>query len=385
MASINSKEAHQTNNAWKLLIPGFFNDSVRPIASLSAISVIDTVSHELSVEEFQKFKSLIPDIFENARVFDSVLREEAAKLKPEELLDISNKMLSEIENLSDVERHLIEERLPDSVEYILHSLTEKSHYKNSGKAYSSRIHEESKVHPTGIFKSLNYQKQLITPEGITLPVPDNNAHSNIIFSMADIATDQAARGNIKKLLGSLALMGSTFCWSLISVGNAMEQGPFSSETLIITSMLNAAEMVGVDVALTPVLNKIDMDSQTRKKLRTAVQFVWFGLVVLGSYVGEASLVGAGTYQKLANLPDWLRVVMTGVITSVTVFGTDFSINTALASINAMRGSKEVPNHIRHSSSQRPPQQSEGGMAPIYQRPSNNGNTIRRPRPQNFDE
>jgi len=179
---------------------------------------------------------------------------------------------------------------------------------------------------------------LATPEGIIIKKDRSLSKLNVAFKLDDMATDQAARGNLKKLVGATIAMLCTFGWSLKSIGRAINQDPLSADPMLITGMLNGMEMVGLDVALTPVVDAIKVDSDTRQRIKNGIQGLWTA-AVFSAYVAEAAVIGSGTWKYLENLEPWLKLILTAAITIGTVFGTDFSANTFIAAVNQLRKQK----------------------------------------------
>ncbi len=165
------------------------------------------------------------------------------------------------------------------------------------------------------------------------------------MSFNDIATNAAANLGWKAKGSAAILLISTFAWSLISVGVATTAGTWAPETLIIVTMLNAAEMVGASWILAPVLNAIVDNDVTRMKLKKIVQGVW-GSTVWMAYLAEFCVVVLGTWERFANFPHsflwWItKLILALAITIITVFGTDFSLNILMATTRRKSSSRRT--------------------------------------------
>ncbi len=152
----------------------------------------------------------------------------------------------------------------------------------------------------------------------------------------DIATNASAQMGWKARVAAWAVLISTFGWSLISVGVATTDGTFGISTLLFVVMINGAEILGTSWALTPVLKAIVFDSREREKIKSAIQKIW-GAVIVIAYIAEFSVVGLGTWEKLAPMSvrenplwDFIRLILTLTITLITVFLTDFSLNVLMS-------------------------------------------------------
>lgn len=157
----------------------------------------------------------------------------------------------------------------------------------------------------------------------------------------DIATDNVAKSRVKKAIVAAITLTATFVWSLISVTLSIGGNAAFYYSLLITAMLNGIEMIGLDVALTPVRNAIRMDSDAREKIRIAVQILW-AVMVGSAYVAEALVVGTGTWKMLSGIEEGIvQFFLTFAITVVTVFGTDFSLNTLIAALRKTEQVSEV--------------------------------------------
>lgn len=312
---MKEKKKLRTNPTDLLIIDSGISKGLenRPIIVNEVSSILKNTAKELNIEGNSGEVTRL--LMGGISSFESFLRNSAKNMSFEELLAGS---------LEFVPKELKEN--PEFVafaESMLKRLVEGRPMFESPRLKNDR--EEN--NESGFFGSLGnlLAPQRVTPEGFTMPQKDNN---NQMMQLRDIATSSAVEGSNKKIIMSTAGLLLSFGWSLISVNNAMtgsDQPMLYS--FMITALLNTYEMMGVDWALTPVLDHIDgMDDKAREKIRLAVQSIYIVTIAL-CYLAEAAVVGMGTWDTFEGMtPMIVKLLSTAAITGATVVGTDLSAN-----------------------------------------------------------